>query len=269
MSQQVQPSNPPTVKTLSDRQVEFLKLEYTALREEVVQRVSMNQQLILATLLGAGTFFSVALQYRTAAVILTIYPLLVTFIAAMLSVATQKSPLVAIVRLLVRGQMGQFLLPEEQVLPVSARPSRGRGLGNRRQVLHEWGPLAGHQWGFLHGHVQMWAHHNARIRQISAYITGIEEALGESSWIGWEHSGPQVKLIKWTGASWLSLFAVRGIIAGSQAAAIVVYVFSTGVHSSNVASLVLDLFFFLLTLFILRHHDTRLETMPLRDKWLR
>jgi hypothetical protein len=71
-----------------------------------------------------------------------------------LSVATQKSPLVAIVRLLVRGQMGQLLLPEEQVLPVSARPSRGRGLGNRRQVLHEWGPLAGHQWGFLHGHVQ-------------------------------------------------------------------------------------------------------------------
>ncbi len=72
-----------------------------------------------------------------------------------LSVATQKSPLVAIVRLLVRGQMGQLLLPEEQVLPVSARPSRGRGLGNRRQVLHEWGPLAGHQWGFLHGHVQV------------------------------------------------------------------------------------------------------------------
>ncbi len=71
----------------------------------------------------------------------------------LMSVATQKSPLVAIVRLLVRGQMGQFLLPEEQVLPVSARPSRGRGLGNRRQVLHEWGPLAGHQWGFLHGHV--------------------------------------------------------------------------------------------------------------------
>jgi len=71
-----------------------------------------------------------------------------------MSVATQKSPLVAIVRLLVRGQMGQLLLPEEQVLPVSARPSRGRGLGNRRQVLHEWGPLAGHQWGFLHGHVQ-------------------------------------------------------------------------------------------------------------------
>jgi len=74
-----------------------------------------------------------------------------------LSVATQKSPLVAIVRLLVRGQMGQFLLPEEQVLPVSARPSRGRGLGNRRQVLHEWGPLAGHQWGFLHGHVHLCA----------------------------------------------------------------------------------------------------------------
>jgi hypothetical protein len=72
-----------------------------------------------------------------------------------MSVATQKSPLVAIVRLLVRGQMGQLLLPEEQVLPVSARPSRGRGLGNRRQVLHEWGPLAGHQWGFLHGHVHL------------------------------------------------------------------------------------------------------------------
>jgi hypothetical protein len=72
-----------------------------------------------------------------------------------------KSPLVAIVRLLVRGQMGQFLLPEEQVLPVSARPSRGRGLGNRRQVLHEWGPLAGHQWGFLHGHVHTWRGHRS------------------------------------------------------------------------------------------------------------
>jgi hypothetical protein len=83
----------------------------------------------------------------------------------MLSVATQKSPLVAIVRLLVRGQMGQFLLPEEQVLPVSARPSRGRGLGNRRQVLHEWGPLAGHQWGFLHGHV-----HNVRVNG-AAHVT--------------------------------------------------------------------------------------------------
>jgi len=108
------------------------------------------------------------------------------------SVATQKSPLVAIVRLLVRGQMGQFLLPEEQVLPVSARPSRGRGLGNRRQVLHEWGPLAGHQWGFLHGHVQkgegvqnVSIEHNAHIKgdklgvhQIDVYwrftVAGIE-----------------------------------------------------------------------------------------------
>jgi hypothetical protein len=102
------------------------------------------------------------------------------------SVATQKSPLVAIVRLLVRGQMGQFLLPEEQVLPVSARPSRGRGLGNRRQVLHEWGPLAGHQWGFLHGHVhavtmsslcQLWRALTLSIRR------GIDRLAG-GSWRG-------------------------------------------------------------------------------------
>jgi hypothetical protein len=60
---------------------EFLLAEYGALRDELLRRVEIRYQLVLAALVGAGTFLSLGVQFKAAAVVL-LFPVLVALLAA-------------------------------------------------------------------------------------------------------------------------------------------------------------------------------------------
>jgi hypothetical protein len=56
--------------------------EFSALRDESLKRTEIRHQLISFTLIAAGTFLTVGAQELAAPVVLLIYPLLATFLAA-------------------------------------------------------------------------------------------------------------------------------------------------------------------------------------------
>jgi hypothetical protein len=60
---------------------DFRLAEYEALRGELLKRVEIRYQLVLATLVGAGTFLSIGVQFFAAPVVLS-FPILVALLAA-------------------------------------------------------------------------------------------------------------------------------------------------------------------------------------------
>lgn len=72
-------ANPPSVPAIDAR--EFLLAEYGALRDELLRRVEIRYQLVLAALVGAGTFLSLGVQFEAAGVVL-LFPVLVGLLAA-------------------------------------------------------------------------------------------------------------------------------------------------------------------------------------------
>jgi hypothetical protein len=65
----------------ADDERDFRLAEYEALRTELLKRVEIRYQLVLAALVGAGTFLSVGVQFLAAPVVLS-FPILVSLLAA-------------------------------------------------------------------------------------------------------------------------------------------------------------------------------------------
>lgn len=59
----------------------FLIAEYSALRAELLKRIELQHQMISLSLIAAGTFLSVGIQFDSAIIIL-IYPILAMFLAS-------------------------------------------------------------------------------------------------------------------------------------------------------------------------------------------
>lgn len=80
MSDEVSNDTPENASIRSEVSQQVLA-EYTALRNEIIKRIEMRQQLLTFTLVGAGTLMTLGATEGRAAEVLLIYPILAFFLA--------------------------------------------------------------------------------------------------------------------------------------------------------------------------------------------
>lgn len=74
------PSPKSLAETAADSSIEFLMLQYAALREEILKRMEVQNQIISLMFIASGTLISVGLQFKSDTVMLAT-PILAMFLA--------------------------------------------------------------------------------------------------------------------------------------------------------------------------------------------